>query len=119
MLEKPRVSCYANVMSIRRITISVPDRVARRIKKIAADMSVSAWATGLIEERLGDAELDRLWQDFYRGVRPRREEVRRANAMFRRLTKPSRRTSERGWPVLSADADDLPAIDPTLSVQSI
>jgi hypothetical protein len=80
-------------MSIRRITISVPDDVARRIKKAAAKMSVSAWVTGIIEERLGDAELDRLWQDFYRSVGPGREEVRRANAIFRRLTKPSRRKS--------------------------
>jgi hypothetical protein len=77
-------------MSIRRITISVPKHVARRIKK-AADMSVSAWVTGVIEERLDDPELDRLWQDFYRSVGPHREEVRRANTMFRRLTKPSRR----------------------------
>ena len=78
-------------MSIRRITISVPEHVARRVKKAAADMSVSAWVTGVIEERLDDAALDRLWQDFYRSVGPHREEVRRANTMFRRLTKPSRR----------------------------
>ena len=93
MLVEGLTSCYADVVSIQRITISVPTHVARRIKKAAADMSVSAWVTGVIEERLGDTELDRLWQDFYRSVCPRREEIRSANAMFRRLTKPSRRKS--------------------------
>lgn len=92
-LVRGRQSCYADVMSIRRITISVPDDVARRIRKAAATMSVSAWVTGAIEERLGNAELERLWEDFYRSVDPGREEIRRANAIFRRLTKPSRRQS--------------------------
>jgi hypothetical protein len=78
-------------MSIRRITISLPDDVARRIKKAAADKSVSAWVAGVIEDRLEDEELERLWQDFYRSVRPRREDVRRADALFKRLTKSPRR----------------------------
>jgi hypothetical protein len=82
--------CYANVMSIERITISVPSTVAARIKKAAGDTPVSAWVTGVIEDHLDDAELDRLWQDFYASVRPRRADVRRADAILRRLTKPSR-----------------------------
>jgi len=78
-------------MSIERITISVPSAVAARIKKAAGDTPVSAWVTGVIEDGLGDAELDGLWQDFYEGVRPRRADVRRAAVIFRRLTRPSRR----------------------------
>jgi sirohydrochlorin ferrochelatase len=78
-------------MSIRRITISVPDKTAARIKKAAGAMAVSAWVTGIIEERLEDAELDRLWQEFYRSVQPRGADVRRANAMFKRLTRTGRR----------------------------
>jgi hypothetical protein len=77
-------------MSIRRITISVPAEVAARIKKAAGKTPVSSWVTGLIEERLDDSELERLWQAFYRNVRPRREDVRRADAIFRRLMKPRR-----------------------------
>jgi len=69
-------------MTIRRITISVPVEVARRVKKAAGTASVSAWVTGLIEEHLEDRELDRLWQEFYRTVRPKPEDVRRANAMY-------------------------------------
>jgi hypothetical protein len=78
-------------MTIRRITISVPAAVARRVKKAAGGRSVSAWVTGLIEENLGDAELERLWEDFYRSVAPGSEAVRRADAMFDELTKPKRR----------------------------
>jgi len=44
-------------MTIRRITISVPDEVARRVKKAAGSASVSAWVTGLIEEHLEEREL--------------------------------------------------------------
>ena len=78
-------------MSIRRITVSVPDHVAARIKKAASGVPVSAWVTGVIRDRLDDVELERLWQDFYRSVRPRREDARRAESMFRRLTRTPRR----------------------------
>jgi len=86
-------ACYAIVMSIARITISVPVATAARIKKAAGDTPVSAWVTETIEERLDDAELENLWREFYRSVRPRREDIRRADAMFRRLTRPQRRKS--------------------------
>lgn len=72
-------------MTIQRITISVPDDVAGRLRKAAANTSVSAWVTDVIEERLDETELDRLWQDFYASVRPRSKDVRRANALFDRL----------------------------------
>jgi hypothetical protein len=78
-------------MRIQRITISVPTETAARIKKAAGASSVSAWVTGIIEEHLEDALLERMWQEFYRSVRPRKGDVRRANAMLRRLTAPSRR----------------------------
>jgi hypothetical protein len=78
-------------MSIQRITISVPARVAARIKNAAGGTPVSAWVTAVIEDHLDDAELERLWHDFYGAVAPRREDVRRADQIFRRLTKPSGR----------------------------
>jgi hypothetical protein len=90
-LARPEHACYAKVMSIRRITISVPADTARRIKKAAADTSVSAWVTSVIEERLDDAELERLWQEFYESVAPRRADVQRAEALFKRLTGRARR----------------------------
>jgi hypothetical protein len=78
-------------MSIRRITISVPVEVAARIKKAAGKTPVSAWVTGVLEDRLDDAEFEKMWEEFYRSVRPRREDVRRADAILRRLLKPPRR----------------------------
>jgi hypothetical protein len=78
-------------MSIRRITISVPEETASRIKKAAGRTPVSSWVTDLIEERLDDAELERQWQEFYRAVNPSRKDVQRAEALLQRLTKPRRR----------------------------
>ena len=86
-------ACYADVMSIRRITISVPAAVATRIQRAAGGASVSAWVTGVIEEHLDDAELERMWQEFYRSVRPRREDVRRADAIFKRLVRRGRKSA--------------------------
>jgi hypothetical protein len=85
--------CYAYVMAIRRITISVPDSVAERIKQAAGGAAVSSWVTGVIEEHLDDAELEREWQRFYRDVGPSPSAERRADSLFRRLTKPRRRTA--------------------------
>ena len=84
-------ACYADVMSIRRITISVQEGVAARIKKAAGATPVSAWVTDVIEHRLEDAELERAWQRFYRTVAPADADRRRADAVFRRLTRPGRR----------------------------
>jgi hypothetical protein len=78
-------------MSIRRITISVPETTASRIKKAAGQKPVSSWVTELIEDHLDDAELERQWEAFYRDVNPSAKEVRRAKTLFDRLTKSSRR----------------------------
>ena len=78
-------------MTIRRITISVPAEVARRIKKAAGKKPVSAWVTDVIEERLDDAELDRQWDEFYRDVNPGPRAEAKAKKILRALTKPSRR----------------------------
>jgi hypothetical protein len=78
-------------MSIKRITISVPEQVAGRIKKAAGDVPVSTWLTEVIEEHLDDAELEKQWKAFYADVAPTREDERKALQMFNRLTKPARR----------------------------
>lgn len=79
-------------MTIRRITISVSERVAGRIKKAAGRKPVSSWVTDVIEDHLEDTELERQWQAFYRDVAPKRADIRRADAIFGRLTgRPRRR----------------------------
>ena len=79
-------------MSIKRITISVPEHVASTIKKAAGNTPVSAWVTEVIEEHLNDAELERHWQQFFREVNPSRQDTRRAESMLKRMTRrPARR----------------------------
>lgn len=51
-------------MSIKRITISVPEELAEKIKKAAGDRAVSAWVTDLIEQELDEERLDRLWKEW-------------------------------------------------------
>ena len=85
------LECYADVMTIRRITISVPAEVAGKIKRAARGRPVSAWVTDVIEEHLDEGELERQWEAFYREVAPKRSDTRRADAIFRRLTRHSRR----------------------------
>ena len=81
-------------MAIRRITISVPEEVAGRIKKAAGARPVSTWVTELIENHLDDAELDGLWQEFYADVNPSSKATRRAEAiMSRARRRPPRRRS--------------------------
>ena len=80
-------------MSIKRITISVPERVAARIKKAAGATPVSAWVTDVIEDHLADAELERAWEAFAKDVSPSRAEERSADAMFKRLTRSSSKRS--------------------------
>lgn len=86
-----RRAYYAEVMSIKRITISVPSDVASRIKKAAGRLPVSAWVTEVIEQRLDDATLEAEWQRFCAEVRPRGADTRRATSIFKRLTETSRK----------------------------
>lgn len=78
-------------MAIKRITISVPSEVAARIKKAAGKTPVSAWVTELVEEHLDDAELERHWESFYRDVAPTPADIRKADAIYKRLMKPARK----------------------------
>ena len=78
-------------MAIKRITISVPDRLASRIKKAAGTRPVSAWVTEVVEDRLDDEQLEREWQAFVDDVAPSNAAARKADALYRRLTKPQRK----------------------------
>lgn len=78
-------------MTIQRITISVPEGVAIRLKKAAGKTPVSSWLTDLIEGHLDDADLEAKFLEFYGDVRPSSADVRAADAMFNRLTQASRK----------------------------
>lgn len=80
-------------MTIRRITISVPEAVARKIKRAAGRQPVSSWLTALVDEHLDDRELERAWLEFCDDVKPTRAETKRADALFSRLTKRKRKAA--------------------------
>jgi hypothetical protein len=78
-------------MAIKRITISVPEEVARRIKKAAGARPVSAWLADLAVEHLDDEALERQWDAFYADVNPSKTAVRRAKGIISRLGAGGRR----------------------------
>lgn len=78
-------------MSTRRITICIPEKTARRIKKAAGRRSVSSWVAEVIEDHLSDAELERQFEEWYASLAPSAEEVAAADAIFNAIAKPRRR----------------------------
>jgi hypothetical protein len=78
-------------MTIRRITISMPETLAEEIKKAAGDRPVWRWVQEVLEERLTDEELNRQWEEFYLDVSPGPEAITQADEMFERLTMPTTR----------------------------
>lgn len=57
-------------MSIKRVTISVPEELADRIKKAAGEQPVSTWVNELIQHHLGQEDADRLWKEYVAEVKP-------------------------------------------------
>ncbi len=74
-------------MSSKRITISVPDQIAQRMRKAAGDRPVSTWLADLVEDHLDGRELEARWLAFYEGVNPKPAAVRHADEILRRATK--------------------------------
>ncbi len=79
-------------MAIKRITLSVPEELATKIKQAAGEKPVSAWVTEKIEEDLNDAELERKWLEFYKDVNPSPEDEAWAQAAIDRLYSRRRRS---------------------------
>jgi hypothetical protein len=74
-------------MSVSRITLSLPETVAIRIKKTAGRTPVSTWVTALIEDHLDERELEEKWLAFYAGVNPQPQDVRKARDIVARAKK--------------------------------
>lgn len=72
-------------MAIRRITLSVPEAVASRIKKAAGDRSVSAWVTEVVEHELDSSELETQFTAFCEAHPASRTEKARAESILGRL----------------------------------
>jgi hypothetical protein len=95
MLEAATL-CYVYVMPIRRITISVPDALADKIKDAAGDTPVSQWVADLIERKLNEEdELEEQWNKFVKALPPDPESEARAAEMFDRLVLGRERRDEK------------------------
>jgi ferric-dicitrate binding protein FerR (iron transport regulator) len=72
-------------MSIQRITLSVQEHVASRIKKAAGKTPVSAWVASLVEEHLDEAELEQQFLAFCAAHPATGAELTRAEAILAEL----------------------------------
>jgi hypothetical protein len=72
-------------MAIRRITISVPEELALRIKEAAGDMPVSQYVTEVLEKELDENELEHQWNLFQQSLEVDDDSEARATEMFERL----------------------------------
>lgn len=57
-------------MSIKRITISVPEELADKVREAAGDEPISTWMTKLVEQELDYEQADRLWEEYMAEVGP-------------------------------------------------
>ncbi len=73
-------------MAAVRITLSVPEQLAVRIKDAAGQGTVSGWVVKVIEEYLAEgAELERQFVDSLEANPPSEEEFRRADELFEQI----------------------------------
>jgi hypothetical protein len=82
---------YAYVMHSKRVTVSVPEATAKRLKKASKGKSVSSWVTEVIEEKLNTLQLEEQWRAIYAEVKPRGEDIKKADVLFDALLKVGRR----------------------------
>ena len=85
--------CYVDVMSIRRITLSVQEEVAQRIKKAAGSTPVSSWVAEVIAAHIDEEALEREFESFCEAHQPSSAEKRRVDAMMSRLRPNARKRS--------------------------
>jgi hypothetical protein len=89
---------YEHRMSVRRITVSLPEETARRLKKAARGRSVSALLTELVDATLDTREIEAQWLRLYDEVAPPAAAERKAERLFAILlgsAKPSRQSKKR------------------------
>jgi len=81
-------------MTIKRITLSVPEELADKIKQAAGEKPVSAWVTEKIEHELNDAELERQWIEFYNSLNPSAADTAWVESALHRLHNRKRSVSD-------------------------
>ncbi len=74
------------VVPIKRVTISLPEELADRLRAEAGDRSVSAYVGELISEHLDNDDLDALWRGFVEDVGLSADDVAAADQVLDDLT---------------------------------
>lgn len=70
---------------IKRVTISLPEEIADRLRADAGDRSVSAHVAELISRHLEDAELDEMWQSYLGDVGLTADDIAAADRLLDEL----------------------------------
>lgn len=78
-------------MTITRVTISMPKELAAKVKKAAGKKPVSAWLTEMVQDRLGEQDLERVWNEYFAEMTFTKRETRDARDRLDRLTKRKRK----------------------------
>lgn len=72
-------------MTTRRVTVSLPEELAEKLREQAGERSVSAFVADILEERLERRELDRLWADYLRDTGVSASDLTEADAILNDL----------------------------------
>lgn len=76
-------------MATKRITVSVPEEIAVRIKRASGEShSVSEWVTSAVIRAFEEEDLTRRFLEFCDGVKASSSDEKRAERSFDRITKP-------------------------------
>jgi hypothetical protein len=77
-------------MSVRRMTVSLPEDTARRLKSAARGRSVSALLAELVDETLDQRELETQWRQLYNQVAPSLAASQKAERILSALIAPTK-----------------------------
>jgi hypothetical protein len=73
-------------VTIKRVTISLPEDLADKLREQAGDRSVSAYVADLISDHLDNDELEALWRGFVDDVGPSDTDIAAADRVLDELT---------------------------------
>ncbi|MGQ0573697.1 MAG: hypothetical protein ACT4RN_05760 [Pseudonocardia sp.] len=78
-------------MATVRITLSVPEELANRIKKSAGEGTVSGWVVNVIENHIAeDAELERQFVEWLEAIPPDEDTMKSVDAAIEQALGPRR-----------------------------
>lgn len=73
-------------MAIKRVTVSLPEELAAKLRSEAGGRSVSAYVADLISEHFDESEVERLWRSYLDEVAITSEDIATADEILNKLT---------------------------------